>query len=194
MPMVYPLVKNFFIDSMTTLSGGNGATSGSSTMGNTRPGYKLGSRTQHSKRSGPFSIPNDTCWGSEENIVADGIQLQPVREEMDQKTTSASSTDGEQASPVFPIQAPPPPLTRKSTGDDDDRMGRMSQQCGSSGVKRNNSKSRMDNVGGENKRGTGIVVTHEYTVTEATDEGAAGPVISKRVEIRGGVHANDTRC
>ncbi|KAK0645455.1 hypothetical protein B0T16DRAFT_314222, partial [Cercophora newfieldiana] len=68
MPMVYPLVKNFFEKGLSSIGGSKNRTNAADSHG-----YRLSSnpgkdrKTHNSKH--PLSIPNETRWGSEENIV-----------------------------------------------------------------------------------------------------------------------------
>ncbi|KAK0714757.1 hypothetical protein B0H67DRAFT_221609 [Lasiosphaeris hirsuta] len=144
MPMVYPLVKRFFERGLSSISGSHSATQAESTHG-----YRLGShsgrkanQTHNSKH--PLSIPNETCWGSEENIVENS--------NADAKTTGTTTSSGDESPAQLPLQgkktavvhserqisAGPPSPTYHSGGRDVER----------------------------GQQGRGIVVTHEYTVTE----------------------------
>ncbi|XXG93815.1 hypothetical protein Hte_000064 [Hypoxylon texense] len=83
MPMVYPLFRKFIEKTGSTLTRSKTANQGDS------KGYKLGStpgRSEHTgRRQKPSaSVPNDTTWGSKENIVVE-----------QQRTLTGSSDDND---------------------------------------------------------------------------------------------------
>ena len=87
MPMVYPLVKNFVEATVhSTRSKGTGNDSANAYGSK---GYRLESRRRrsgsHHAAKHPLSLPGETRWGSEENIVKD----------TDAKTTGTSSSSVE---------------------------------------------------------------------------------------------------
>ncbi|KAK4205414.1 hypothetical protein QBC40DRAFT_320139 [Triangularia verruculosa] len=150
MPMVYPLVKHYFEKGLSSLGGGKSGTNNASN------GYPLGtsnvkSRTHNSRH--PLSIPDNTCWGSEESIVGNAA---------DAKTTATASSSDERQG-------------RKSDGSDSERRpqtgaaGFMSTTA-NSGYKNNAHRGEVWVGKGRplppGHDGNGIVVTAEYTVTE----------------------------
>lgn len=154
MPMVYPLVKRFFEKGLSSIGG----ESKSATNAIDSHGYRLGSnpgrdrKTNNSKH--PLSIPNETCWGSEENIVGgDG--------NADAKTPGTSS--GDEATMPLPLQG-------LRSGERRVSVGAQAR----SGRRPSNGKLDGDiDVEG----GRGIVVTQEYTVTEQRTGARTGPSI-----------------
>jgi hypothetical protein len=147
MPMVYPLVRNFFEKSLSNLSGG----SKSNTNKGDSHGYRLGSNPGRSKANSkhPLSIPNDTYWGgSEENIVENG----------DSKTTAStrSGSGGEDDSSSLPLPVQGPKTKVVQSESHVSAVGSPPRGM----VKKQHSGTRG------NSNANKIVVTHEYTVTE----------------------------
>ncbi|KAJ4367256.1 hypothetical protein N0V85_009139 [Neurospora sp. IMI 360204] len=154
MPMVYPLVKRFLEKSIISLSGGTSGNHQGGVSGQhgyplgSNPGSHLGkgeprSRVVISKGSRhPLTHPNDTIWGSEENIVNsdDGKAVGGSR------SSTASSRDI--ATTVVPQGSG---VGHKTTTFVERRSGLIEPQTS----------------GGSGKKGkqNGIIVTHEITVT-----------------------------
>lgn len=160
--MVYPLVKRFLEKSIYSLSGGRTESGeGKGKTGMQGSGYPLGSnpgnssngngnaakrRSFMSKKSRhPLSVPDDTVWGSEENIV---------RSE-DGKTigSDTTTTDGDIAMQTHV---------------------RVSGHGRTTSVEKT-PVIQPQTSGGSGRQGKqqGIIVTHEVTVTE--DRAAEGP-------------------
>ncbi|KAK0714381.1 hypothetical protein B0T21DRAFT_396382 [Apiosordaria backusii] len=156
MPMVYPLVKHFFEKGLSSRGGGKSGTNNAGSNG-----YPLGtnakSRTNNSRH--PLSIPDNTCWGSEENIVENGA---------DAKTTATASISDESPSPL-------PRQGRKSDGSDSEKRpqtGAAGYMSAAANSGYNNNAHRGEVWVGKGRPlppghdVSGIVVTAEYTVTE----------------------------
>ncbi|KAK3352509.1 hypothetical protein B0T25DRAFT_186916 [Lasiosphaeria hispida] len=146
MPMVYPLVKRFFERSLSSINGSNGATQAESTHGyrlGSHPGRKI-NQTHNSKH--PLSVPNETSWGSEENIV-DNVNA-------DAKTTGTTTSSGDESPASLPLQG------MKAAAVHSER------QIGTGPPSPTYHSGGRDVERGMGHQGRGIVVTHEYTVTE----------------------------
>lgn len=128
MPMVYPLFRKF-IEKAGSVTRSKGASQGDS------KGYKLGSVPGRGepmvRRQKPSaSIPNDTAWGSKENIIVEREQT--------------------------------------LAGSDDASMELPKHQTGVVSFAQGRTPSRSTSKGPDDR----IVVTTEYTVTEAAPQGS----------------------
>ncbi|KAH8882507.1 hypothetical protein GQ53DRAFT_812006 [Thozetella sp. PMI_491] len=147
MPMVYPLVRGFLESTINSMSRTKGNGSNSNPYGSN--GYRLDSRNRpgrsgsHTGHKHPLSLPGDTRWGSEENIVRDS----------DMKTTGTGSSNEEVG---LPVQHP------EHVEEGRHRKGGVSVEIKSPKPK----DSKRDNRIEQSLEANRIVVTHEYTVVD----------------------------
>ncbi|KAK0617798.1 hypothetical protein B0T17DRAFT_496331 [Bombardia bombarda] len=176
MPMVYPLLKKALDKSISSFSGGTntpggGGINGSSHVGeSSHHGYRLGSHPSRKGKAGnskhPLSIPDDTRWGSEENIVDSNTDAKTTTTEVSMSDEGGMGTTGGGGGPngaPLPLQGFKSDVIHSerhvtaNPSPSPTQAGRY-QQFGSRRV-RDRDGERMEDGGG-------IVVTHEYAVTE----------------------------
>ncbi|KAK4156699.1 hypothetical protein C8A00DRAFT_12410 [Chaetomidium leptoderma] len=163
MPMVYPLVKQFLEKGFSSLGGGRSDTNHADSHGyplGSNPGRKV-KTTTNSKH--PLSIPGDTFWGSEENIVEDNA---------DAKTTATASSgdDGPSRKPLQGLSLKPDAGRTPSPPSPTSPISPMTRKAQHPPHGSRTERTQVSVGQGEpppaGHSSKGIVVTAEYTVTE----------------------------